>query len=311
MHADDPLAFCEALKLELQALDAFGRLECGAIPAPEPPGFVGVATTARVLAADIVAPALLAPRIATWLGAATRSEPGSAAWSVGGAAVQVYPCEQLAPDEWHLVPRGRGCYPFHVLANDVWRNQPCLVVGGGESVRGFDWEAHRGGLAVMRVIAASRAGDDIPAGVDVDIWLSADRPFWERGRKRPGTLRVYVGPPDDPSIGDVADRQLAWHGHQWNWEPPPMLPGVACCGNSGHAAVSLALGLGATPVYLLGFDCAPGVWVSATGRPPRGETFRRWRAGLLRLAAWAAERGQLVRWINSGAAAPEEVLRGA
>ncbi len=195
------------------------------------------------------------------------------------------------------------------LVDGAWEGQSCLIVGGGASAARFSWLHFE---PTDRVIVASRAGDEVTR--QVDLWVSADRPFWESRKLRlDQSMRVWVHPPGDaPLKPGCADISIPWFKHQWNWEPPESLKdGVACCGNSGHAALCLAYLLGADPIYLLGFDCEPGTWTTAKGRPPKQQAFDRWMAGALKLAALAAENGRRVRWVGSGAGCDrEELYRG-
>jgi hypothetical protein len=139
----------------------------------------------------------------------------------------------------------------------MWSSSPCLIVGGGPSLRGFDlwgrvtqWATHSRGWT----IAVNRAAEVVGA----DLWLAIDRTFWKgqpTSRKPP---RVWVDTGDKNPGVDVAlpcaappgtpnrHAALAWGR--------TLEEGVGCGGNSGFAALNLADILGADPIYLLGFD---------------------------------------------------------
>ena len=203
------------------------------------------------------------------------------------------------------------------LANNDWAGQPCVIVGAGASAGDLPW----GWLATdWRMILASRAGDDPRLAAEADLWVCIDQPFWvQRGPFREPedrAKRIWIapaGPPLPPGLVDLELPRLAPMNAEAPCDPDHKIAdGIATANNSGYAALHLAYLLGADPVYLLGFDCAPGVWVetSNTDIDPNQCVYDRWMASSLRLAALFAERGRRVKWINSGAAAPEEVLYG-
>lgn len=168
------------------------------------------------------------------------------------------------------------------LKTGMWDGERCFVVGGGPSLRGFDWSRLDG----ERVIAVNRAYEVLPRA----IVCSMDLTFWRlKGkyiemlnhcRQSPTggvapivpAVHVRVGgeklPAAGPSqivpccVGDVPNPHLvaAWGSS--------LEGGLGCGGNSGFTAVNLADVLGARTIYLLGFDM-------------RGEG-----EGLLGLQAW-------------------------
>ena len=165
------------------------------------------------------------------------------------------------------------------LTDGCWSGERCFVVGGGPSLRGFDWDR----LAGERVIAVNRAYEVLPKA----IICSMDLGFWklhgeyvERGcYKEPADAPVGEGQ-WHPIEGRVAlhvrvgDEKLPAHGPSRVVpccadlsQPNPHLiacwgaslrTGLGCGGNSGFTAVNLADVLGARTIYLLGFDMRGG-----------------------------------------------------
>lgn len=160
--------------------------------------------------------------------------------SLRNAGDQVGPFSERFPD---------GC----------WNNQRCFIIGGGPSLKGFDFSRLRG----ERVIAINKAFLDVPFA---DIMFAMDRPlldlitsgklgenyrqafefFW--GAKLWLDLSGYSYPAGIyhlPAAGEIgwtkSTSQGLFHGQ-----------------NSGYGALNLAMVLGADPIYLLGYDCSKG-----------------------------------------------------
>ena len=146
-----------------------------------------------------------------------------------------------------------------ILPNNAWRGRRCFIVGGGPSLKGFDWSKLRGEL----VIALNSAAFEIQ---NPTVCFGADY-RWQNERAKP---RV-----DDllERCGTVIFQDL---GPIKGLEHTPRLPGVAIVGSAGRrvwseglnkglihathtgaAALNLAYLLGADPIYLLGYDYMP------------------------------------------------------
>jgi len=148
---------------------------------------------------------------------------------------------------------------WEVLPDGIWRGQRCFLIGGGPSLKGFDFDRLHG----ERVIAINKAFYDAPFA---DIMFAMDRPLIDElqsGRlganyrdafRDFGGLKIwldisgYVYPPDVyslPSAGEIGwTRSLRaglYHGQ-----------------NSGYGALNLAMVLKANPIYLLGYDLKEG-----------------------------------------------------
>ncbi len=164
---------------------------------------------------------------------------------------------------YRTVMRAGGAERVQTLAerlpDGAWQGQRCFIIGGGPSLKGFDFSRLRG----ERVIAVNKAYYDVPFA---DIVFAMDRPlldlitsgklgenyrqafesFW--GMKVWLDLSGYSYPPGVyslPSAGEIgwtkSITQGLFHGQ-----------------NSGYGALNLALVLGADPIYLLGYDCSKG-----------------------------------------------------
>ena len=148
---------------------------------------------------------------------------------------------------------------WEILPDGSWAGRRCFIVGGGPSLKGFDFERLRG----ERVIAINKSFYDVPFA---DIVFGMDRPFLDwimegklgdnfktafeafEGVKLWLDLSGYSYPPGVyslPSAGEIgwtkSLRDGLFHGQ-----------------NSGYGALNLAMVLGGDPVYLLGYDCSRG-----------------------------------------------------
>ena len=142
--------------------------------------------------------------------------------------------------------------PFHeVMPDGAWRGEPCFVIAGGPSLRGFDFERLRGR---GRVIAINRAIEFVPFA-DIGFFMDNKlykrlhepryRDAWDRFEGRMVFLDLVGRDYDDcyhvRSLGRVGLSASIKHG---------LFHG----NNSGVGALNLALCLRASPIYLLGYD---------------------------------------------------------
>lgn len=176
------------------------------------------------------------------------------------------------------------------LADGMWQGREVYLVGSGPSAAG--WRAPPGEL----VVAAGRAGlvlDPPPS-----LWVSLDSVFWRKVGTvaRPGCARVWIDTGDlRPEVEVVlpcaAPRSAGTPGNVLAWGRS-LAEGVGGGGNSGYSALNLADVLGASRVYLVGFDgpeppvlerwlaawsfaleaARPDVVVVGESRLPRGRT---------------------------------------
>lgn len=144
------------------------------------------------------------------------------------------------------------------LREDAWKGESAYVIGGGSSLRGFDF----GKLKAKRNrIAINRAWRDV---YDAEIWFSEDHrvvtdlwgqdPAFQafKGLKVLHALAVNFAQEAleaDPTLTIIHRRRTDKY---WSFSFDEGLSLSSC---SGVGAINLAWLLGADPIYLLGFDC--------------------------------------------------------
>ena len=131
-----------------------------------------------------------------------------------------------------------------------WQGESCYIIGGGPSLAGYDYTPIMG----ENVIGCN---DAYRLGSWVDYCLFVDWK-WHDHHVRKGTLREYEGTAIT-AYGDAeaCDARFEDFVHVlrrinrgWSSEPTAMAYNSSC----GAMAVNLAHLLGATTVYLLGYD---------------------------------------------------------
>lgn len=148
---------------------------------------------------------------------------------------------------------------YEVLPDNSWKGRRCFIIGGGPSLRNFDFSQLKGEL----VIAVNRAFEK----VDAAIIISQDARFWgwieteKLGKDAKRKFNEYKGlkvwiqttwtqgggfpfPEDIHTIKSTGSREMVFNSKN----------GLPSCTNSGLNALCLAVCLGANPIYLLGFD---------------------------------------------------------
>jgi len=135
------------------------------------------------------------------------------------------------------------------LKSEPWKDQDAYIIGGGSSLRGFDW----GKLNPLNTVGCN---DAYKLGRKVcKVCVFGDYSWWRHHSEK---LEGYHGivvtntealAVDKPPWVHYYDRQVCGMSNDgalgWN-------------GNTGSVAVNLALVLGAKTVYLLGFDMGLG-----------------------------------------------------
>lgn len=149
-------------------------------------------------------------------------------------------------------------YFYNILDNKAWDGDPCYVVGGGNSLDGFEFDIlkDRG-----RVIAINQSFLKVPFA---DIYASMDSRYlrWIRegtlgndtleGFKNFKGLKVWINTEMD-KIDYQHDVYILDHSGKVG-VCEKMRDGVWTGGNSGFIGLQLAAVLGCNPIYLLGFD---------------------------------------------------------
>jgi hypothetical protein len=135
-----------------------------------------------------------------------------------------------------------------------WRGERCFIVGGGESVKDFDFSKLEG----EKVIVVNRTLEYIP---NADIFFFQDIRLWgwyESGDLGEQAKRVFDNfkglavclNKEKFPVPDVHNiPTIDYKGEDFD------VDGLPSTNNSGLGAICLATALGANPIYLLGFDC--------------------------------------------------------
>lgn len=150
--------------------------------------------------------------------------------------------------------------PFYeVLPDNSWKGQRCFIIGGGPSLRGFDFERLKG----ERVIAINAA---FKFAMFADILFFMDKANFYKplidGRMNDGGIKkawnefkghkVFLDLLQKRQIPDCY--QLYANSALEEGLTHTMKKGLIHGNNSGHGALNLAYCLGANPIYLLGYD---------------------------------------------------------
>lgn len=141
---------------------------------------------------------------------------------------------------------------LHEIANGrTWAGRPAFVIGGGPSLKGFDFDSLRG----YPVITCNKSWRSAPwaalnVTIDADFIVAARN---DSEWKAQQALRVAIckrsweGHREDGGLWRVDDLgDSAWSDD--------IAVGVGTGWNTGYAAANIAWALGARPVYLLGID---------------------------------------------------------
>lgn len=144
-----------------------------------------------------------------------------------------------------------------MISDGCWSGKPAIIIGGGPSLRIFEWKRLRG---IPRIIVINRALREVPTA---DVFMTEDARFIERYanaewfRSFKG-VKVFSCPDDsyadqvralchDITLINARDKSKGWSRS--------IADGLSMSSNSGVPALNLADILGADPIYCLGFDC--------------------------------------------------------
>jgi len=148
---------------------------------------------------------------------------------------------------------------YEVLPDRSWKGKPCIIVGGGPSLIDFDWELLRG----WRVIGVNRVYEKFDPTIIFSMdtrflrWILDGR-YGEEVTKKFMASKAYkvwlctYNCKLPPEIYVVK----VWGNYSRGFRvfPDTMRHGIGHGNNSGYGALNLAACLGASPIYLLGFD---------------------------------------------------------
>jgi len=148
----------------------------------------------------------------------------------------------------------QGRMLYDIMPDGAWKNQRCFIIGGGESLKGFDFSKLKNEL----VIGVNRAYEviDCPINYAMDHNLYRWIIGGELGKEAKRKFNDFKGIPvwldsagyDYPK-GIFILNKLSNHKRTYT-----MKDGLKSGTNAGFGALSLAVCLGANPIYLLGFD---------------------------------------------------------
>jgi len=217
---------------------------------------------------------------------------------------------------------------WEVLPDKSWQDKPCFIVGGGPSLKDFDWTLLKG----KRTIGINRAFEKY----DPTIIFSMDLRFlkWIENKRygqpafekyvRSKSYKVWLTTYVCKLSGDIfviPARGGYSMGHYVF--TLSMLGGLGHGNNSGYGALNLAVCLGANPIYLLGYDMKhqqeqigkSSHWHNGHPMPQMENTIEKFIHYFVRIAPGLKERKIRVVNLNPDSALecfekmkPEEVL---
>jgi len=172
----------------------------------------------------------------------------------------------------------------------MWNKETAYIVGGGPSLRGFDWSL----LKDKHVIAINRAYEAVP-NAEVLFWMD-DAFFAEHSmglEHHKAKYKISVSPlflSNDRSK-ELGVTLLYWEGLRGLAEDVTKV----CTGkNSGYAAINLAFHFGVSKIVLLGYDMCEDTGVSHWHS---GYTYNYRPRKLLKYLPWFSNLvGPLKRW---------------
>jgi len=148
----------------------------------------------------------------------------------------------------------QGRMLYDILPDGSWKNQRCFIIGGGESLKGFDFSKLKNELVIGVNRAYEMGNCTINYAMDNNLyhWITKGKLGWE-AKKR---FKDFKGIPVwldsagyDYPRGIFILNKLDSHKNSY-----VMKDGIKSGTNAGFGALNLAVCLGANPIYLLGFD---------------------------------------------------------
>jgi hypothetical protein len=160
--------------------------------------------------------------------------------------------------EHHMTPAildyDEGRYLYEVMPDESWKGRRCFIIGGGESLKSFDFSKLKNEL----VIGVNRAYEKI----DCTINFAMDNTFYDwivkgklgdKAKRRFDDYKGYKVWLDtvgyDYPKGIFIVKKAKPQAVNYN-----LKDGIRGGTNAGFGALGLAVCLGANPIYLLGFD---------------------------------------------------------
>jgi len=129
----------------------------------------------------------------------------------------------------------------------IWEGKPAYIVGGGSSLKTFDWNLIRDEFVIGCNVAYLLGFEIIPITVFGDTnFFNQHRTGLENYAKGGGwvvTNSMAIRKPVPQWLRIMKKELNGFHREALGWN-----------GNTGSVAINLALILGASPIFLLGFD---------------------------------------------------------
>jgi len=148
----------------------------------------------------------------------------------------------------------QGRMLYDILPDKAWKDQRCFIIGGGESLKGFDFSKLKNAL----VIGVNRAYEVMPCTINYAMdnnlyhWITKGRLGQEAKKKFEDFKGIPVWLDSagyDYPRGIFILNKLGSQKNNFS-----MKHGIRSGTNAGFGALNLAVCLGANPIYLLGFD---------------------------------------------------------
>lgn len=159
-----------------------------------------------------------------------------------------------------------------VFAQGEWRGQRCFIIGGGQSVNDFDLSLLKNEKTIGVNMAFRKLDPTILYGMDARLWGWIEQDELESGdcvkfitsKAKKVWSNINAFPlPEDILIAPTIGRP----GISTN-----IKEGVAAGTNSGFGALNLALLLGASEIYLIGYDFYGKRWHKGYPHPEDKKT---------------------------------------
>jgi hypothetical protein len=146
--------------------------------------------------------------------------------------------------------------------SNSWRGKRCFIIGGGESLKGFDFNLLENELTIG-INKAFQVYDKFTINYAMDSTLydlmkkgeydKLNEPkLWDKWLAFKG-VRVFLTPMEIKKFG--VEVYLVRKVIVSSFNREDLDNGIWGGKNSGMGAISLAIALGSTEVYLLGYDC--------------------------------------------------------
>lgn len=147
-----------------------------------------------------------------------------------------------------------------VLPDNSWAGKPCFIIGGGPSLKDFDWSRLKGKRTIGVNLAFMKFEPTVIFSMDTRFlrWIETGAYGHEtkiRLLKATGyklwNVTYKASLPDYIFIAKVFRN----YNEGRRAFTSTLKEGLGHGANSGYGALNLACCLGANPIYLLGFDC--------------------------------------------------------